>query len=229
MARRRVLLSWSSGKDSAWTLYRLRLDPENEVVGLLTTINDEFDRIAMHAVRYELLRRQAEAADIELWPVRLPYPCSNQQYEALMGAQLDRARRAGVTHVAFGDLFLEDIRAYRERMMAGSGLELLFPLWLQPTADLAREMLRGGLRAWVTCVDPAKLDASFAGRPWDAAFLDDLPPGVDPCGENGEFHTFVFAGPMLRHEVAVRHGDVVERDGFVFADLLPASAPPPPP
>jgi uncharacterized protein (TIGR00290 family) len=218
-----VLLSWSSGKDSAWTLHRLRQDPENEVVGLLTTINAEFDRVAMHAVRHDLLRLQAAAAGLDLWPVPLPYPCSNQQYEALMAAQIGKARAAGVTHVAFGDLFLEDIRAYRERMMAGSGIELLFPLWRQPTAQLAREMLDGGLRAWVTCVDPAKLDASFAGRPWDAAFLDALPPGVDPCGENGEFHTFVCAGPMLRHEVAVRPGEVVERDGFVFADLLPAT------
>ena len=221
--RRRVLLSWSSGKDSAWTLHRLRQDPENEVVGLLTTINAEFDRVAMHAVRHDLLRLQAAAAGLDLWPVPLPYPSSHQQYEALMAAQIEKARAAGVTHVAFGDLFLEDIRAYRERMMAGSGIELLFPLWRQPTAQLAREMLEGGLRAWVTCVDPAKLDASFAGRPWDAAFLDALPPGVDPCGENGEFHTFVCAGPMLRYEVAVRPGEVVERDGFVFADLLPAT------
>ncbi len=226
---RRVLLSWSSGKDSAWTLHQLRRDPDNEVVGLLTTINGEFDRIAMHAVRNELLRQQAAAAEVELWPVRLPYPCSDQQYEALMTAQLEKAREAGVTHVAFGDLFLQDIRAYRERMMAGSGIELLFPLWQQPTDGLAREMLRGGLRARVTCVDPAKLDASFAGRLWDAAFLDDLPLGVDPCGENGEFHTFVFAGPMLRHEVPVEPGEVVERDGFVFADLLPATSAHPPP
>jgi uncharacterized protein (TIGR00290 family) len=223
-----VLLSWSSGKDSAWTLHRLRHDPENEVVGLLTTINAEFDRVAMHAVRHDLLRLQAEAAGLDLWPVHLPYPCSDHQYEALMAAQIEKARAAGVTHVAFGDLFLEDIRAYRERMMAGSGLELLFPLWLEPTAQLAREMLEGGLRAWVTCVDPAKLDASFAGRPWDADFLDALPPGVDPCGENGEFHTFVCAGPMLRHEVAVRPGEVVERDGFVFADLLPLMVSPTP-
>jgi uncharacterized protein (TIGR00290 family) len=221
--RRRVLLSWSSGKDSAWTLHRLRDDPQNEVVGLLTTLNGEYDRIAMHAVRNELLRQQAEAAGIEPWPVLLPDPCSNEEYEALMAAQLEKARSVGVTHVAFGDLFLEDVRAYRERMMADSGIELLFPLWQQPTDALAREMLRGGLRARVTCVDPTKLDASFVGREWDASFLDDLPPGVDPCGENGEFHTFVFAGPMLQHEVAVAPGEVVERDGFVFADLLPAT------
>jgi uncharacterized protein (TIGR00290 family) len=228
MARRRVLLSWSSGKDSAWTLHRLQQEPENEVMGLLTTINAEFDRVAMHAVRHDLLRLQAEAAGLDLWSVELPNPCSDRQYEALMAAQVEKGRAAGVTHVAFGDLFLEDIRAYRERMMAGSGLELLFPLWRQATDGLAREMLEGGLRAWVTCVDPAKLDASFAGKPWDAAFLDALPVGVDPCGENGEFHTFVCAGPMLRHEVAVQPGEVVERDGFVFADLLPVTGSLPP-
>jgi uncharacterized protein (TIGR00290 family) len=220
--RRRVLLSWSSGKDSAWTLHVLRQDPSLEVVGLLTTVNEEFDRVAMHAVRRDLLLRQAEAAGVEPWLVPLPYPCSNDQYEAIMARQVEKARRAGIDAVAFGDLFLEDIRAYRERQMAGSGLDLLFPLWRRPTAALAREMLTGGLRAWVTCVDPRALGASFAGREWDESFLDDLPPAVDPCGENGEFHTFVFAGPMLRREVGCRPGEVVERDGFVFADLLPA-------
>jgi len=222
MAQRRVLLSWSSGKDSAWTLRQLRLDPRNEVVGLLTTLNGEFDRVAMHAVRHDLLRRQAEAAGVGLWPVALPSPCSNEQYEAIMAAQIEKARRAGVTHVAFGDLFLEEVRAYRERMMAGSGIELLFPLWQQPTRELAREMQSAGLRAWVTCVDPSKLDGSFAGREWDAGFLRDLPAAADPCGENGEFHTFAFAGPMLGQDVAVQPGETVERDGFVFADLLSA-------
>jgi uncharacterized protein (TIGR00290 family) len=221
MARRHVLLSWSSGKDSAWALHRLNNDPNIEVVGLLTTLNAEFDRVAMHAVRRELLSRQAESAGVDLWPVIIPNPCSNQQYETIMAGQIEKARRAGVTHVAFGDLFLEDIRAYRERMMAGSGVGLLFPLWRQPTGELAREMQAEGLRARVTCIDPAKLDASFAGREWDAGFLRDLPESVDPCGENGEFHTFAFEGPMLEHEIAVRPGDVVERDGFVFADLLP--------
>ncbi len=218
-----MLLSWSSGKDSAWTLYRLRQDPENEVVGLLTTLNGEFDRVAMHAVRHELLKRQAEAAQIESWPVMLPFPCTDEQYQAIIATQIEKAQASGVTHIAFGDLFLEDVRAYRERMMAGTGLELLFPLWQQPTGDLAREMQSGGLRAWVTCVDPRQLDASFAGRRWDADFLRDLPASVDPCGENGEFHTFVYAGPMLIHEIAVQPGEVVERDGFVFADLTLAT------
>lgn len=191
-------------------------------MGLLTTLNASFDRVAMHAVRNELLQRQAAAAGVDLWPVMLPYPCTNEQYEALMASQVEKALASGISHVAFGDLFLEDVRAYRERMMADSGLGLLFPLWQQPTRDLAVAMQNAGLRAWVTCVDPRKLDASFAGREWDAGFLRDLPDSVDACGENGEFHTFAFAGPMLRHEVAVRPGETVERDGFVFADLMPA-------
>jgi uncharacterized protein (TIGR00290 family) len=237
----RVLLSWSSGKDSAWSLYRLLQEPPVEVVGLLTTVNAAHDRVAMHAVRRDLLQRQAEATGLPLWTVELPYPCSNEQYESLMAVQVVRARDEGVDAIAFGDLFLTDVRAYRERQMAGSGIELRFPLWLPGAADEARadaapeatryrqcslalalEMQAAGLRAWITCVDPRALDASFAGREWDAAFLRDLPPHVDPCGENGEFHSFVFAGPMLRRPVAAQPGEVVERDGFVFADLLPA-------
>ena len=220
--RRKVLLSWSSGKDSAWSLHTLRRDPSLEVVGLLTTLNEAFDRVAMHAVRAELLRLQATAAGLPSWPVPLPYPCSNEQYESIMAGVVAKAVADGVDAVAFGDLFLADIRAYRERQMAGSGLDLLFPLWESDTAALAREMVAAGLRAWVTSVDPRRLDASFCGREWDASFLDDLPAGVDPCGENGEFHTFVYAGPMLDRTLAVTRGEVVERDGYVFADLLPA-------
>ncbi len=221
MSKKRVLLSWSSGKDSAWSLQVLRRDPEIEVVGLLTTVNVEFDRVAMHAVRRNLLQLQAEAAGIDPWIVELPHPCSNEQYESIMTSALARARGEAIDAIAFGDLFLEDIRAYRERQMAGSGFELLFPLWQQDTSSLAREMLAAGVEARVTCVDPRVLDASFAGRRWDESFLRDLPAGVDPCGENGEFHTFVCAGPMLSHAVPVRLGEVETRDGFVFADLLP--------
>jgi uncharacterized protein (TIGR00290 family) len=217
----KALLAWSSGKDSAWALHVLREERAVEVVGLLTTLNEAYDRVAMHAVRAELLRAQAEAAGLPLWPVMLPWPCSNAQYEAAMGAALERARADGVEAVAFGDLFLEDVRRYREERMRGSGLEPLFPLWGQPTDALARRMIAGGLRARITCVDPRQLDASFAGRAFDAALLADLPPSVDPCGERGEFHTFTVAGPMLAREVRVRAGEVVERDGFVFADLLP--------
>jgi uncharacterized protein (TIGR00290 family) len=221
MPKQRVLLSWSSGKDSAWSLHVLRRDPEVDVVGLLTTVNAEFDRVAMHSVRRQLLELQAEAAGIDPWIIGLPHPCSNEQYESIMTAALARARGEGVEAIAFGDLFLEDIRAYRERQMAGSGFELLFPLWQQDTSSLAREMLAAGVEARVTCVDPRVLDPSFAGRRWDESFLRDLPAGVDPCGENGEFHTFVCAGPMLSHAVPVRLGDIAAREGFVFADLLP--------
>ncbi len=221
MARPRALLSWSSGKDSAWSLAVLRRRDEVEVVGLVTTLNEAFDRVAMHGVRAELLRAQAEAAGLPLWPVPLPWPCSNEQYEALMSALLTRARDAGITVMAFGDLFLEDIRAYREKQLAGTGIEPVFPLWQVPTDRLAREMIAGGLKARLTCVDPRHLGAEFAGREFDAALLADLPAGVDPCGERGEFHSFAYEGPMFERAVAIRGGEVVSRDGFVFADLLP--------
>ena len=222
---RRVLLSWSSGKDSAWALHQLRGDPQAELVGLLTTFNAAADRVAMHAVRRELVAAQAEAAGRPLWAVELPWPCANEDYERLMSAAIDRARREGVTHVAFGDLFLADVRAYRERQMAGTGIEPLFPLWAAPeaTPDLARRMLAAGLRATLTCVDTRQLAADFAGREFDAALLAELPASVDPCGERGEFHTFCWAGPMFTRPIAVRTGEAVERDGFRFVDLLSAS------
>lgn len=216
-----TLLSWSSGKDSAWTLHRLRRDPRYEVAGLVTTINEAADRVAMHAVRHELLRMQAEAAGLPLWPVPIPSPCSNEQYEAAMSAVVARAEREGIEHFAFGDLFLEDIRAYREAKLAGTRLTPVFPLWGSDTAALAREMIGGGLRAVLTCVDPRVLSADFAGRDFDPATL---PPHVDPCGERGEFHTFAYAGPMFRAPIAIERGVVVERDGFVFADLTVSPA-----
>ncbi len=224
MVRRSVLLSWSSGKDSAWTLHRLRQTADTEIVGFLTTVTAEFDRVSMHAVRRGLLRQQAEAAGVELWEVAIPYPCTNEQYEEAMTSVLRKASGSGITSIAFGDLYLEDVRRYREERMAGLGFELLFPLWQQPTDQLAREMIDGGLRARVTCVDPRALEASFAGREFDATFLADLPAAVDPCGENGEFHTFVYGGPMFSREIPVIPGETVTRDGFVFADLLPAPA-----
>jgi uncharacterized protein (TIGR00290 family) len=215
------LLAWSSGKDSAWALHVLRQRGEVEVVGLLTTINAAADRVAMHAVRSELLRAQAEAAGLPLWPVPIPSPCSNEEYEAAMAAAVGRARDAGVSAMAFGDLFLEDVRRYRENNLAGSGIEPLFPIWGTPTDTLSVRMLAGGLRARLTCVDPRQLDARFAGREYDAALLAELPPSVDPCGENGEFHTFAYDGPMFARPVALHAGEVVTRDGFVFADLTP--------
>ncbi len=220
--RPKAILSWSSGKDSAWALHVLRQLGEIEVVALLTTMNERHDRVAIHAVRAALLRAQAEAAGLPLWPVPLPDPCTNAEYEAAMRTVLERARLAGITVVAFGDLFLEDVRRYREANMAGTGIEPVFPLWGLPTAALARNMVASGLRARLTCVDPRQLAPSFAGREFDAALLDDLPATVDPCGERGEFHTFAYEGPMFRHPIAIASGEVVERDGFVYADLLPA-------
>jgi diphthamide synthase (EF-2-diphthine--ammonia ligase) len=202
-------------------LHVLRAQNEVEVVGLLTTINQAFDRVAMHAVRTELLRAQADAADLPLWPVPIPWPCSNAEYEAAMEAAMGRARAGGIGHVAFGDLFLEDVRRYREERLAPTGVTPLFPIWGTPTDALARRMIEGGLRARLTCVDPKSLDARFAGRDFDAALLAELPATVDPCGERGEFHTFAYAGPMFRRPVPIRSGEIVARDGFVFADLLP--------
>jgi uncharacterized protein (TIGR00290 family) len=220
----RVLVSWSSGKDSAWTLYRLQQDPEVEIGALLTTFNAAAERVAMHAVRADLVRAQAAAVGVPLWEVPLPSPCSNAEYEARMAAAVERARGEGFTHVAFGDLFLEDVRRYREERLAGTGLTPVFPVWGVETASLARDMIDAGVRAILTCVDPRHLDAGFAGRDYDRTLLADLPAGVDPCGERGEFHTFVWDGPMFRSPLPVRRGVSVERDGFVFADLLAAGA-----
>jgi uncharacterized protein (TIGR00290 family) len=221
MSRPKVLLSWSSGKDSAWALHVLRQQGEVDVVGLLTTVNSTHQRVAMHAVRETLLARQAAAAGLPLWTVPLPWPCPNDTYEALMTDVFARAQAEGIAAIAYGDLFLQDIRAYREARHAGTGIGALFPLWQQPTAALARTMLDGGLRARLTCVDPKQLDGAFAGREFADDLLRELPPSVDPCGENGEFHTFAHAGPMFAAPVAIEAGDVVTRDGFVFADLLP--------
>ena len=216
----RVLLCWSSGKDSAWTLHVLRQRQEVEVVGLLTTINSVHARVSMHAVRMALLEAQAEAVGLPLWKVPIPSPCSNREYEEAMSEAVRNALVAGITMMAFGDLFLEDVRRYREAHLAGTGMAPLFPIWGLPTDDLAREMVEVGLRARVTCVDPRQLPTSFAGRDFDAAFLSELPEHVDPCGERGEFHTFAYDGPMFHRPVSVHSGDIVERDGFILADLL---------
>ena len=215
-------VSWSSGKDSAWALRTIRQQGQLEVTALLTTINVTHGRVAMHAVREELVRRQAEALQLPLVSVPLPWPCPNSVYEEAMARAVAQARSDGVSHMVFGDLFLAEIREYREEKLRGSGITPVFPLWGLDTAALAREMIRSGLEAALTCVDPRKLDRSFAGRSFDRALLDELPAGVDPCGENGEFHTFCCAGPMFAKAIAATHGEVVERDGFVFADFLPA-------
>jgi uncharacterized protein (TIGR00290 family) len=198
----------------------LRSRGDVTVVGLLTTLNQTAGRVAMHAVREELLDAQAEAAGLPLIKIFLPHPCSNAVYEEAMRDAIARARADGITHMAFGDLFLVDVRRYRETMLAGTGIEPLFPLWGEPTRSLAGRMVAAGLRAHLTCVDPKQLSAAFAGRTFDTRLLEDLPDGVDPCGERGEFHTFAYAGPMFDRPIPVRSGDVVTRDGFVFADLI---------
>lgn len=218
---KKVLLSWSSGKDSVWALHLLRQQPEIEIAALLTSFNSAADRVAMHAVRRTLVDAQAARTGIPQWSVDLPWPCSNAEYEERMRGVCQRALAEGITSVAFGDLFLQDIRDYRERQLLGTGLEPLFPVWEIPTAKLARDMIAAGVKAKITCVDPAQVDRTFAGRDFDQALLDSLPPGVDPCGENGEFHTFVYDAPVFSRPVRVRMGEIVERDGFVFADMLP--------
>jgi uncharacterized protein (TIGR00290 family) len=216
----KCLVSWSSGKDSAWMVHVLR---SRGVVlgGLLTTVNAAARRVAMHAVREDLLDAQAAAVGLPLWKVPIPSPCSNEEYERAMAAAVVRAVGEGFTHVAFADLFLADIRRYREERLAGSGLTPLFPLFGDPAATpaLGREMIAGGLRARITCIDSRQIDRRFAGREFDLALLHDLPATVDPCGERGEFHTFAYDGPMFARPIAVETGVTVERDGFVFTDL----------
>jgi uncharacterized protein (TIGR00290 family) len=222
MTRGRAVVSWSSGKDSALALHDVRRANELDVVGLVTTITDAFGRVSMHGVREALLDRQADAAGLACTKLRIPSPCSNAEYEAAMTASLVAARDAGATHVVFGDLFLADVRAYREAMLRPLGLVPVFPLWLRDTRAIAAEMIELGMSARLTCVDPKRVAAALAGRTFDARLLAELPADVDPCGERGEFHTFVTHGPMFARGIDVIAGDVVERDGFVFADLLPA-------
>ncbi|MFQ6024802.1 MAG: ATP-binding protein [Acidiferrobacterales bacterium] len=217
----KALIFWSSGKDSAYALHLLRREGGVDVAGLLTTVNRPAKRVAVHAVPESLLTTQVEACGLPVRRVSIPDPCPNDAYEAAVGEVLEEAKGAGISAVVFGDLFLEDIRTYRESLLAGSGIEPLFPLWGRDTHQLAAEMVAAGLRARLTCIDPKVLPPSFAGRVFDASLLADLPAGVDPCGENGEFHTFAYAGPMFRQAIAVRLGEVAERDGFVYADVLP--------
>jgi len=220
MRRLKTLLSWSSGKDSAWALHTLRSDARYEVVGLVTTVNRAADRVAMHAVRSELLRQQADAVGVPLRVIKIPSPCSNDEYEAAMGKCVADAVTDGVDCFAFGDLFLEDIRAYREQKLASSGITPIFPIWGSDTTTLANKMIASGLRARITCVDPRAISRDFAGRDFDRSLLEELPASADPCGERGEFHTFAYDGPMFQKSVAITSGEIVERDGFVFADLL---------
>jgi nicotinate-nucleotide--dimethylbenzimidazole phosphoribosyltransferase len=218
--KKRALLAWSSGKDSAWALHELRVAGAVQVVGLLTTVNATHERVAMHGVRREVLRAQADACGLPLWEVPIPYPCDNATYEAAMRGALERARSEGIAVMAFGDLFLEEVRAYRVKNLLGTGIEPLFPLWGRPTSELVREMIAGGLRAELACIDPSVFPRAWAGRSLDAELLERLPEAVDPCGERGEFHTLVVDGPMFTHPLPVRRGVTVERDGFVFTDFV---------
>ncbi|MFZ1933422.1 MAG: hypothetical protein WCB27_25210 [Thermoguttaceae bacterium] len=222
--RKHTLISWSSGKDSAWALHVLRQDPEIEVLGLFTVVNAKHQRVAMHAVRLRLLELQAEAVGLPLRVIEIPDPCSDEQYQSAMRQFIDESLSQGVQCVAFGDLFLQDVRDYRERQLGGTGIVPCFPLWNQPTRELANKMLAAGLRAIVTCVDPRKLPGHYVGRVWSKTLLDELPATVDPCAENGEFHTVVVDGPMFLRPVPVQIGETVEREGFVFADVLPIEA-----
>lgn len=219
MTRPKALVSWSSGKDSAYALWEARQRGELDIVGILTTVTATYERVSMHGVRETLLDRQAAELGLPCWKVRIPAPCPNELYEAEMARVLVALRADGISEFVFGDLFLEDIRAYREAKLAAVGMRAVFPLWGRDTRTLARDMLASGLGAVTTCIDPKKLPASFAGRDFDERFLAQLPSDVDPCGENGEFHTFVRASPLFAHPIGVRVGPVVERDGFVFADL----------
>lgn len=221
MRMKKTLLSWSSGKDSAWTLYTLQQRSDVELLGLVTTVNQTHQRVAMHAVRLVLLEQQAAAANLPLHIINIPHPCSNEHYNQAMDGFFDSIQQIGATHMAFGDLFLEDIRQYREENLKGTGLTPMFPLWLETTEKLAQKMIDAGLKTRITCIDPNKLSANFAGREFNQQFLDDLPDGIDPCGENGEFHSFTYAGPMFKKPINISTGDVVEREGFIFADLQP--------
>jgi uncharacterized protein (TIGR00290 family) len=225
--KKKILLAWSSGKDSAWALHVLRQQDEHEIAGLMTTFNAAFDRVAMHSTRRHLVEMQAEAAGLQLVAAPIPWTCSNADYDSAMKLVCDQALAQGISAIAFGDLFLTDVRAYRERQLKDTGLEPLFPLWGLPTAALAQEMINSGLRAKLVCVDPKQISSSFVGRDFDQTLLRDLPADADPCGENGEFHTFVYAGPMFKQEtfnrkIAIEMGEKVERDGFWFCDVLPA-------
>ncbi|NIM71686.1 MAG: ATP-binding protein [Gammaproteobacteria bacterium] len=219
---KKTLLSWSSGKDSAWALHVLRQDAQIHVDGLFCTVNEQLDRVAMHAVRVALLRAQAESVALPVHLISIPHPCSNADYARIMGEFVSRERKRGIEYFAFGDLFLGDIRAYRESSLSGTGVKPLFPLWGMNTRALSATMLESGLRARVTCVDPSQLAPEFCGREYDRSFLADLPSQVDPCGENGEFHSFAFDGPMFRRKINIEVGETTLRDKFVFTDLLPA-------
>jgi len=217
--KRKTMLAWSSGKDSAWALHVLKQNPEIELVGLFSTVNEAFNRVAMHAVRLELLMKQAQYAGLPMDVINIPFPCSNQEYKYRMGAFIEKAKEKKIECIAFGDLFLEDVRKYREKKLTGTGITPIFPLWKIPTRTLSKEMILGGLKAVITSIDPKLIPPEFIGRQYNQSFLQQIPDTVDPCGENGEFHTFAFAGTMFTETINISVGEIVHRDGFVFADV----------
>lgn len=221
MLKNKLLVSWSTGKDSAYALHQIRQTNNYDIVGLLSTITEEYDRVSMHSTRYLLLEKQAEQLDLPLYPIFIPPSCTNEIYEERMQIFIKQAIQQGITHIVFGDLFLDDIRRYRESRLALTNITPLFPLWGKKTDLLAKEMIHAGIRAVITCIDTKKLDSSFAGRQFDEQFLSDLPKGIDPCGENGEFHTFVYDGPMFQKPIPISLGVVVEHNGYIFSDILP--------
>lgn len=222
MMKKKTLVSWSSGKDSAWTLYKLQQQQEFEVVGLFCTFNKKYERGAMHAVRNELIRQQTESIGLPLELIPIPDPCNDSEYKAIMANFIAQVKSQEIEYIAFGDLYLKDIRRYREDSLAGTGITPLFPLWQIPTDKLSNDMVNSGLRAKISCIDPNLMPLSFAGHEYDNTFLKQIPSNIDPCGENGEFHSFVYDGPMFNHKINISIGEVVARNGFVYTDILPS-------
>jgi uncharacterized protein (TIGR00290 family) len=221
MMKKKTLLSWSSGKDSAWALHLVQQDPRIELLGLFTVMNQKYSRVSMHATRSEMLHCQAEAVGLPIETISLPDPCTNEQYDAIMRHFVTESVNKGIECMAFGDLFLEDVRKYRENQLKGRGIDPLFPLWGIPTSDLAEQMLSAGLEAYVSSVDLKKLPSRFAGQKWSRNLIAEFPKDCDPCGENGEIHTIAVGGPMFQKTVLVRVGDIVNRNGFAYADIIP--------
>ena len=219
-SKKPVLVSWSSGKDSCYMLHQLLKGSEYEPVGLFSTINATNDRVAMHGVRRELLEKQAKSLEMPIALIDLPWPCSNEDYERIMGGFIEEVKDSGVQYIAFGDLFLEDIRAYREKQLEGTGIAPIFPIWGIPTDRLANEMMKAGIQTRISCVDSRQISASFSGKDWDKELLEALPQKADPCGENGEFHTFVYNSPDFSASIDIKNGDTVDRDGFVYTDIM---------
>ncbi len=222
--KKKTFLSWSSGKDSAWALHTLRQDPEIDLSGLFTVVNMQYSRVSMHATRSDLLKRQAKTLGLNLQIINIPHPCDNDECDAIMESFVKNAVKIGIECMAFGDLYLQDVREYRENQLRATGIRPLFPIWKTPTNILAEQMLSSGIEAYITCVDPQKVPKALAGRRWSESLIEELPENVDPCGENGEFHTVVVGGPMFRESIPVHIGETVEREGFVFADIIPVDS-----